>query len=92
MESSVFTKRNQSHTNTHAVFSMYSVREAFVDFLPVSRLSCTAAAGVCKMYTDSRVCEWSGTSTDLLCRVMMCVCVCDVCLNPELIPLSQPCQ
>lgn len=49
-----------NHTHTHPgarVFSMYSVREAFVVFLPVSRLSCTAAAGVCKMYTDSRVCE-----------------------------------
>lgn len=64
------------HTHTHPgarVFSMYSVRGAFVVFLPVSRLSCTAAAGVCKMYTDSGVCEWRGTSTDLLCRVMMCV-------------------
>lgn len=57
MESSVFTEQNQSHTNTHGVFSMYSVSGAFVVFLPVSRLSCTAAAGVYKMYTDSRVCE-----------------------------------
>lgn len=49
-----------NHTHTHPgarVFSMYSVRGAFVVFLPVSRLSRTAAAGVRKMYTDSRVCE-----------------------------------
>lgn len=71
----VYRAESITHTHTHpgaTVFSMYSVRGAFVVFLPVSRLSCTAA-GVCKMYTDSGVCEWRGTSTDLLCRVMMCV-------------------
>lgn len=70
----MFTEQNQSHTHPGArVFSMHSVREVFVVFLPVSRLSSTAAAGVRKMFTDSGMCEWKDTSTDLLCRVMMCV-------------------